>query len=434
MTFSLPHYLAAAAVAAAAAVGLTSLSSDSGKDVGSPQAAPVLTVDRGAPGCDDSQSRKEVLDGDKSWCSASAAIATAPSAAVVALKQGSYPALQIGGRKDPVTIRKSGPGAARVAGVRIVDSSGVKVKGLRITDFVSVEGDSSRVLIADNDISPAGVAIRREAKDVRIEDNAIHDISFRPNAGVSSGYGIWVSSGLGRISGVRIVGNRIYGVAVDAIQLAAYDVTVERNDISGVRKTSPLAHPDSIQVLGGVGYRIRSNFIHDSPEEGLLIANARGVVIENNVIARIGGWATQLGQSPGARIMNNTWWRNGFGDLLLRSGANDATVVNNIMRGSPAQAGVRLLRQERNLIQTGSRNGSDLTGSARFKRPGENDFSLRLHSKGVDAGSSRGTPRRDRLGHRRVDQKRIRNTGTGRRRYYDIGAHELATPKKRKRN
>jgi hypothetical protein len=394
--------------------------------------------------CDDGRAPSEARSLATPWCSLGRAIAAAPPNSAVEVRAGSYAAPDVRDRAQSawVTVRPYRSERVTLAGVQTENAGFVRFEGFRIKGLVTIGPRSKNVQIVDNDISPNGI-LMRPAENILIEGNDIHDLRFDPKSPKPSwGYGMRIlatsSGGPPGVYNLAIRGNRFRGIPADGIQMGlVFDVLIEKNEFSNIRPfVDPSEHSDSIQVNGSSqNVVVRDNLFYDA--RGIIVkpvartntGTSTGMRIENNLFARLFGWALNLYDAPGLRLINNTVWDTRGGVLLREAPGNPATMedviaVNNIFDRFSA-APRMLALEDYNLIGTGSRRGRhDISGSPLFRSPRRVDYRLRARSPGIDAGLSTRAPRRDRLGKRRFDDPRTPNLGGGRRRFYDIGAHE----------
>lgn len=405
----------------------------------------VAYVDARATSCRDGRSFDQARSPSTPWCSIERAVAAAPGGAIVEVRAGEYPALKVlGGRARgrTLTLRAYAGERPSLAGVWL-RTARLRLEGFAMTGQSTIDKGSRDLQFVGNSFSPLGIQIF-SPKDVLIARNRFHGIVLDPGASAPSGYALWVNSGSSHVerccdrSGLAIRGNRFEDVENDAIQIGggANDVVIERNRFERIRPTHG-AHGDPIQLVGAARTKIRGNRIGDSAA-GLTIVHSdnRGTVVENNVITGA-GWACDCGHMPRSRFVNNTFWGNGFGGILLVDDqledqpATTGVVVRNNILQSLATGGSRTPRRrmfaavDHNLVPSpGAKGGSlDVAGRPRFAPGGE--FRLGPRSPAIDAGASRGAPARDARGYRRVDDPAIRDRGSGSRPWYDIGAFEL---------
>jgi hypothetical protein len=382
---------------------------------------------RGGP-CSDSRSPSDVSL-TTPWCSLERAAAAAPSASTVLVRTGDYPEFELANsraRTSAVTFRPYASELVRLAGVSLTNSTHVRLEGFHITDWIYLNSGTANVTLAGNDISPRGVRMR-SVEAILIEGNRIHDLAPRTADGKCS-CGIWAQAS----GDVTVRGNVITGTSDDGLQFGnGHDIVIEANTVADSLSIGDGSHVDSVHILGGDGIRIRNNrFQHN--QHGLMFTDraAFNVVIENNVIADIVyGAGLNTGDIPGARIVNNTFWRTRYG-VMIRDDDRDTPTpngivfVNNIV-DYQRSSGHWFATHDYNLIAGGSAYGAhDRSGSATFRDPRRGDFRLAAGSLGIDAGTSAGAPLHDRAGRARRDDPDVANTGGGDPNWYDVGAHE----------
>jgi hypothetical protein len=368
-----------------------------------PEANVGLLVDRSSGNCESKESN-DAGTTVRPFCSISAAVASAEDDDVIQVRAGSYPPLDVRGlaRAKYLTIRPRGRERVRLQGAYIDQSSHLRLRGLRITGPVLVAG-SDHIQLVRNDVSPRGLTVRPGSSHLLIARNRIHDLDYSARD-LNGGYAVLLAGGGGGIRDVTVRGNHISGIPIDGIQLTTVtNLVVEGNEIEQVRKPPGSdVHSDAIQLLGGTGIVIRSNYIHDTSHGVMNTDNhLEGLTLMNNVIVGItGGFGTMLRDASPVTIANNTFWDTKYG-VVIRRQANDVTMLNNIL--NHFDAGQSHLRYEdHNMIPTGATYGpADILGPPQFVNPGAGDYRLAPGSPGTGAGTAKGAPRVDRHGRRR---------------------------------
>ena len=345
------------------------------------------------------------------------------------MRAGRYPELEVEDdrhRSTWVTLRRYPSERVRVAGISLNNTTNLRIRGFRITRWVNLGDGTANVALVGNDISPRGLRLR-SVEAILIAGNRIHDLAPRTADGRCS-CGIWAQAS----GDVTVRGNVITKTSDDGIQFGnGYDILIEGNTVVDSLSIGDGSHVDSVHIMGGDGIRIRNNrFQHN--QHGLMFTDhaAFNVVIENNVVADIVyGAGLNTGDIPGARIVNNTFWRTRYG-VMIRDDDRDTPTpsgivfVNNIVDYQRSSSHW-FATHDYNLIAGGSRYGAhDLVGSAVFRAPWSGDFRLAARSRGIDAGTSEGTPGVDRAGRARRDDPDVANTGGGDPNWYDVGAQE----------
>jgi Right handed beta helix region len=351
----------------------------------------------------------------------------------VLVRGGSYPGLVVENdrrRSSHVTLRRYRSAWVRLDGISLTNSTYLRFRGFRITDWVNFNDGTQHVGLLRNNISPHGVRLKA-VNGITIGRNRIHDLA--PTTTDKCGCAVWGQSwGENGVRNVRVRGNVITNIASDGVHFGnGRNVAIVNNVIARALNRGDGEHVDSIQIIRASPLVIRGNRLQNN-QHGIMFTNlaSNGVVIENNVVAQIRSYGINAGDIPHARIVNNTFWRNRYGAIILRDDPrDDPTPVGVVFRNNIVDAQNSgdgwFASHDYNLIAAGSRYGPhDRRGSARFIRPLRGNFRLAAGSRGIDAGTSVGAPRRDRFGRARRDIAGIRNTGGGTRRYYDIGAHE----------
>lgn len=396
------------------------------------QLLPSLVVDRGAIGgvCSDTRPLAQV-SAALPLCTLDAAEKLATAGTTVFVRRGSYPGFRPdggpGARRVGLATFRPYPGeSVSIAGIKTTSTGFLRFTGFRITSLVTVYFESHDIQFVGNDFSPAGIYVR-PSKNTLIEGNLFHDIA--PGAS-PLGYGITAARGsnLPPVENLVIRNNHFVRLPNDAIQAGGFkNLLVEGNEVERVRGVDG-AHADTLQMLGGDGAVIRRNFFHDN-NHGIWAQRVPllRLVIENNIFARYCGtcYATQISDTPGARIVNNTYYKAGLGVFIRRTDeaddfvgtpTRDVVVGNNIMDRFGAQdPSTSLAYEDHNIIDDGRRAGpNDIASGASFVDPEHNDFRLRRGSPGIDAGGVPGGPGLDLFGRRRFGRN-------------DIGAVEFLT-------
>lgn len=412
-------------------------------NVGDRPQRPVLYVDARSRAGECSDARPvEAVSISAPWCSLDRALSSAPEGGLVLVRSGEYPAASVSrrARSELLTFRPFDGEHVTLRGVEVEESSHLRFEGFRVRGRTRITF-GSHIQLVGNDISPEGITVR-PSDHLLIEGNRIHDLTYEGMV-AGAGYGVQLSGGWSDqtrpqwITDVTIRGNHFSWVPADAIQAGTVDnLVIEGNEFDHVTPfLDPTEHSDGIQLYGTAkNVAVRRNFFHDQPRA--LIAKGYdypGLVIENNLMARLAGIALNIYDAPGVRIVNNTIWDTTtairFRDLPeVAAEMKDAVVVNNILNEawfSPSQLAV----EDYNLIGTpldGVTYGPhDRFVAPRFADPANLDYSLLPDSPAIDSGTSRFSTSRDRLGRRRIDVRARRNRGAGRKPYVDRGAHEF---------
>jgi Right handed beta helix region len=396
--------------------------------------AKPLAVDRASIGgrCDDDRPPKRVRLSSP-WCTLERAVQAAPSGSRVLVRAGTYPELEVQGsraRTRKVAFRPFGSEVVTIDGISTGNVSRLRFERFRIRDYVKL-GDGSRgIELVRNDFSPHGVHMR-DVDGVLIEGNRFHDLAPGASDG-TCGCAIWGQAwGEKAVRNVTVRGNLMTGLASDGVHFGnGRNIVIEHNTITSAFNSGDGAHVDAIQIMRAEPLVIRGNRIQNT-QHGIMFTDlaSRGVLIENNVLAQVRAYALNAGDIPNARIVNNTFWGNRYGVIIRDDPRDDplptGIVFKNNIVDFQASGGSWFAEHDFNLIAGGNRHGRhDIAGRASFVDPQAGDFHLAAGSKGIDAGTSTGTPQRDRDGHPRRDDPTAANTGGGTPDYYDIGAHE----------
>src|SRR4051812_39660209 len=143
--------------------------------------ATTLYVDKDSKGgaCDDSRAASEVNQ-TKPLCSIPRALNLAAPGSKILVRAGDYPIFAVNNMQNaaPVSVEAQ-PGEAVIlsAGFTVNKSSGYVFKGFQIRSYVKLFYDDSDIAIINNDITPRGIDLRNNSKNILIEGNNIHDIA-----------------------------------------------------------------------------------------------------------------------------------------------------------------------------------------------------------------------------------------------------------------
>lgn len=386
--------------------------------------------------CDDSRAQAAARSAATPWCTLAAAARRARPGSTVLVRGGSYPGGAVEGvnARRPVTFKPYPDESPVLRGLRVTRSSGLRFERLRITDQTVLD-NVSRVSISNSDISPHGIQID-SSHHLRFENNVIHDLTMRIDRASGRcvpprcGYGFRITAS----HDLRIADNVFRRIPGDGIQSGmGRRIVIEGNEFTQIRPfVDPAEHSDAIQFYGGSArLTIRGNHFHDT--RGPLIGDPyigqknRGLVVENNLIVDQTDWGLKVYDAPRMKLVNNTVWDARLGVVLAGNSSRRVRAFNNVLERLRAPRGSFAL-EDYNLIGGGYRRGRhDLALQPRFADRAAGDYGLLGSSPGIDAGMSRGAPRRDRRGRTRTDIAGIANTGAGRR-YFDLGAEEFTGP------
>jgi len=392
-----------------------------------------------AGACSDAQTADQVAASGRGWCTLRRAIEAAIPLSAGAYNSASYPWLDVESVQRPgyVTLQPYGTESVSVNGVQFGDSTYVRLKGMRITNYVTINFGTRHLQLVGNDISPGGILVQANTSDLLLEGNRIHDITVGdwPAGTALRIMGYWSSDP--SKSGVRDVtvrDNRFENMSEDGIQAASFsNLVVDGNTFTRVRAApwrQGIDHADAIQSMGGDGLVVTDNVFYDN-DAGVLVKDGitTGLQLVNNTFSKNDGYATQVFDAPNAWIVNNTWWNAGYG-LILRDDPSvpaftTATVMNNIIDHFNVESVAMLTYENYNLIGDGYRAGrNDVAGSPVFADPSSPELGLAAGSPGIDAANSTGAPSTDRVGSARRDDPSVANSGGGVATYYDMGARE----------
>ncbi len=278
-----------------------------------------------------------------------AALQRARAGQTILLRGGTYPVLrdQRVRTGTPVVVRSYPGERATVAGIGIYGGQGLAISRLTVTGSVTIAGHPTlgvgqrpaHIEISDSDISTAlpgaprvthCVMIRHGASNIVVRRNHIHDCT----TGIA---GVVRDP---RSRGITIADNEMENFTPDAIQFGSWEqVSITGNVIHRMTDGGVGMHTDGIQLTGDVDQlRIAGNRLSDS-ENGQLVffepayGPISNVVIENNLITRAEAIAVQIGGVINARVVHNTIWGNGLGDVIVRPShaimPTGIVVVNN---------------------------------------------------------------------------------------------------------
>ena len=255
--------------------------------------------------------------------------ATAGPGAVVCVRAGFYGAFTIDGRRlsGTMTIQASPGETPAVGGFTITNSSGIAVRGLRVTGDWGLR-IVENMTIARNDFDGSHGNLRAVKRSV-IEANQIHDLQTSGDEYV--GAGLWINSydGSGQLGpsnpdngldGLVIRGNSFARICSDAIQIGGgqhngtKNVTIEGNTFERIAgECDPSAHADSIQLLGGAGISIVGNtftrvqnacMFKDDRLDDLLVQNNLMVMSDDTPGGT--GIMCQIWDGFNTKVINNT--------------------------------------------------------------------------------------------------------------------------------
>jgi hypothetical protein len=249
----------------------------------------------------------------------SSALSTVRGGTTICLKGGAYDAVEASEVKKspPVTIR-SAPGArATVKGLDLIDPSGLRFVGIRLSGGVSISPSASTIQFIGNNITgPNGIymfgdyRIGKRVENVLIEGNNIHDIDYSGSQETGYGYGI---EGVGDVRGMTIRRNTIKSTASDYIQSATpVHWVVDHNTFLGPSLLGDHEdHQDLWQIFGGGRDIAFTNNVarYTGTQESLLFQEGafRKVVVRNNLFDHDSrGYTCQIYQSSGLVFTHNT--------------------------------------------------------------------------------------------------------------------------------
>jgi hypothetical protein len=315
------------------------------------------------------------------------ALGAAPGGATICLAAGSYPAIAASGvsKGRAVTVRPAPGARADVAGIDLLDPSGLRFVGLHLSDGVSITPAASDIEFRGNDITGANgiylfgdYRIGKRVENVRIENNTIHDIDYTGTQETGYGYGI---EGVGDVRHMTIRGNTIQSPASDYIQSATpVHWVVDHNTFLGPSLLgSHEDHQDLWQIFGGGrDIRFTNNVARNTgTQESLLFQEGafRKVVVENNLFDHDSrGYTCQIYQSSGLVFRRNTIVGSRWG-CLFRDEPD-----------SPPGSGYRI---ERNVFAE-TRDAFDVSSEGRADGWGTYDYNVSSDGSAAGPHSLRG--------------------------------------------
>jgi len=312
-----------------------------------------------------------------------------------------------GGYEERVQVRTSGSSGSPIT-YRAVGT--VTMRGFTIlADHITIQGFE---ITETADSSRDGQGIYIEGSHCVIEDNYVH---FATRGGIT----LNASSGNeAQTSNCVIRNNRLYRNAMSGISIEGRNHLVEGNEIWGTIQHHPswADRPGWVDADGmryfGSGHTIRGNYIHDitfedpenvdphidcfqtwsdtyheaasyvifegnicevletqaerENEHGFMLANARNIVIRNNIIKAYGGVNTGGGGNSDLIIVNNifmndlTFTELWPGALRLESAPN-TVVKNNIFYDQPYHT----------ISVTGNRSGQEINYNMAYRSDGQ---------------------------------------------------------------
>ena len=366
----------------------------------------------------------------KPWCSIERALSAAPARSVVYLRAGTYPRLDLEGapRKTGLTVRSYPGERVTVEGALIGKERNIRLERLRITRGVVIGPGARNITIRKNRLDPAGILIEEGSARVLVRDNYVKN---------PEGSGVHFSATPGEppIRHVRIRNNHFDNIGVVGVNARHFrNLLIDANEFEGIHSWDGVVHPDVIRTYdGGTKLVVRRNFIHDNAAQGFFIKDGtvHNVLFENNVIVRMKGafQAVNIYDVERIKLLNNTI----LDTAVFQGEATGVVLKNNIFNVLAVTSDdTTFAYNDHNMAMKDSfglpQGAHDVLRTPRFR----SQFRLAPGSPGIDAGTSVGAPKRDRLGRRRVDVRGVPNRGTGPERFFDLGAHEFV-PKRNKR-
>jgi len=422
-------------------------------------AATTLTVDNTSSGCSDAGPGTAA----EPFCSIAAAAREAEAGDTVLVRSGTYPGTSVnpeasGTAASPIAF-KANPGVRIRGGENAFALSGrsnITVSGFTISGTssygISVSG-GTHVVLANNKVSFAGHPEPGEAASGIFLSNLAGGLVAGNVTHDNTAHGIYLR---GSTTGVTVRGNTSYHNAyqykrnANGIDVIAPGNVIVKNVTYANEDSGINIYPGANQsvVAGNVTYdngdhgiddldvtgaRITGNTVYGNCTSGINVEGTSGDTdIENNVAVNnaTGAVINPTPISPPGAYINNCQRRTGnIGvwdsapattradyNLVWQTGAGNEYVWAGKAYGSRAALD-KATRQE----------AHGIFASPRFVNAAAWKLQLTQGSPAIDSADSAaaGEQARDILGHSRVDDRSVRNTGRGPRRYDDRGAYEF---------
>jgi len=376
-----------------------------------------LWVDQDSVGgpCRDARPAAEAANPRTPWCTMSRAVGAAPRNAVVYVRRGTYPRLGLDGehRGGWVTLAAAPHEAVTIHGIELNRTDWVRFRRLRFTGATNTIGfDNHHIEILDSDLTVATHV--RPSSHLRFQGNRFHDLPGPPADSID-GVALWIVNGNdGQTTDVVIRGNRFSRLKNDAVFTDGTRITIDRNLFEHIQSPdNTWAHADVIQTQGAYDVHVTNNFATDN-DSGILnsAAASHGWIIKNNLFIRSESQPIQLDNKlADLELVNNTFW--GGGPVLLRwdpaapRNRHAFVIANNIATRMDIDPRLRESQSHNYVLldpfhHPAQGPGSRLGVAPHFAAPARGDYRLRSGSPGIDAGTSRNAPRRDRAGNARL--------------------------------
>ena len=324
--------------------------------------------------------------------------------------------------------------------LNVRDGSGIRILGhghhLAIRDNVIHEMRGRNAMA----ITVYGTSTERPISNISIYNNHIYDCEPAPSeALVINGNVTRFAIANNLVHDVNNIGIDVIGGELDINpdpDLVARNGTIRDNVVFNARSSYGGGFGAGIYVDGGRNIRIDSNEVYEC-DLGIEVgaenpwATTRNIRVRNNIISYndkaglvFGGYAANTGRVERCRFYNNTLFRNdslqqGYGQIWVQY-ASTCIVANNIVWGSDstvllnAESNSSNIRYDYNnwfyesgpnqseFIFEGTSYGSfsdyrigsgqgthSLFANPRFRNHNAGNFSLKINSPAIDAGSSR---------------------------------------------
>ena len=254
----------------------------------------------------------------------------------------------------------------------------------------SIVNDVRDVTIKNSDFTGIFVFDNVYNSNILLDNNTHIDIPYNP---MGSAGRLSFPYSNSTHSGVTIANSLFRGGSSDGVQ-TGIGVNIINNEFDSIAEEGdPLAHSDSIQLLGAYGSVVRGNYIHDGSTGVVAYDGVSNVLIENNVIGTSGRIdAVELLSDENSIVRHNTI----LGSIFLgHKPADDAgfgTVIdNNIASFISLNDGSTAASQQYNLLDSTHSDPTNINGTPAYiggASPGAYDqFQLVPGSLGTLAAS-----------------------------------------------
>lgn len=315
--------------------------------------------------CSDTYTATQAQSLSTPWCTLAKAVVGAPDGATINVRSSTinlqtihWPLgyAHVQNRSSFVTFQPYGyggsaPESVTVNGVDIVGVDHEIWQGFKfvgndasgVTWAFNINNCNPYISLINNDVSGQGLHMDGRcsfgsADHILIQNNNIHNTTI--NTGQCSNYDIdGMGVSVANADDIKVLNNTV-NTQNDAINFGnASNIIISGNVVQTIYQAqmpSPCTyHVDLVQSENHQNgpVTIRDNMFQQGGQ--FIIRNQSGLVIENNLVANVYGWM-QIVSSPGARIINNTFWPQptNSGSLLIRACSN-AIQNCSTLYGSP---------------------------------------------------------------------------------------------------